>query len=55
MKYLAKSNSGFRDASRREDANKLRAAFDGPTQSAIANKASRALGASPRQIIYWMQ
>lgn len=55
MKYLAKSNSDFRDASRREDANKLRAAFDGPTQSAIANKASRALGASPRQIIYWMQ
>lgn len=55
VKYLAKSNVDFRAASRREDSNKLRAAFDGPTQSAIAEKASRAMGVSPRQIINWMQ
>lgn len=55
MHNPAKSNNDFRKASRREDARKLRAAFDGPTQSAMANKGSRALGVSPRQIIYWMQ
>ncbi|MEO1538508.1 MAG: hypothetical protein AAFR73_12345 [Pseudomonadota bacterium] len=55
MKYLAKSDLDFRMASRREDSRKLRAAFDGRTQQETANKASRAIGVSPRQIIYWMQ
>jgi len=56
VKILAqKTNVDFRMASRRADANKLRAAFNGPTQTAISTKASRALGVSPRQIIYWMQ
>jgi hypothetical protein len=55
MKYLAKSNGDFRDASRREDSRKLQIAFDGPSQSAIAEKASRALGVSPRQIVYWLK
>lgn len=50
-----KRNVDFRDASRREDAAKLRAAFDGRTQSEMANKGARALGVSPRQIINWMQ
>ena len=54
MNNLAKSNVSFRDASRREDATHLRAAFDGPTQQAIAERGSRALGVSPRQIINWM-
>ena len=56
VKYLAqKTDVDFRMASRRDDANKLRAAFNGPTQAAISTKASRALGVSPRQIIYWMK
>lgn len=52
---LAKSNADFRQQSRRDDSLLIRAAFDGPTQDAIANKGSRALGVSPRQIINWMQ
>lgn len=55
LNNLAKSNLDFRTASRREDARKLRAAFEGATQSEMAQKASRALGISPRQIINWMQ
>lgn len=55
MKHLAKSNAAFREQSRRDDARNLRRAFDGPTQTAIAQKGSKALGVSPRQIIYWMQ
>lgn len=50
-----KTDVDFRDHSRREDSRKLRLAFDGPTQAAMAEKGSRALGVSPRQIIYWMQ
>lgn len=55
MKYLAKSNMDFREASRRADAVLLRRAFDGPTQDAIAQRGSRALDVSPRQIINWMK
>ncbi|MEJ6397020.1 hypothetical protein [Yoonia sp. 208BN28-4] len=55
MKNLAKSDMAFRQASRREDAAKLRRAFDAPTQAAMAEAGRRALGCSPRQIIYWMQ
>lgn len=55
VKYLTKSNVDFRDASRREDAQLIFAAFDGRTQSEIAQKGSRALGVSERQIINWMQ
>ncbi len=55
MHNLAKSNVDFREKSRRDDANLIRMAFDGPTQDAIAQKGSRALGVSPRQIINWMQ
>lgn len=55
MKFLAKSNGDFRLASRREDANLLRQAFDGRTQREMAMKGSRALGVSERQFIYWLQ
>ncbi len=55
MQHLAKSNIDFREASRRADAILLRRAFDGPTQDAIAQRGSRALGVSPRQIVNWMQ
>ena len=55
MKNLAKWNGKFRDASRLEDSLNLRAAFKGLTQSEIANRASKAIGVSPRQIIYWMK
>ncbi|MEL6646644.1 MAG: hypothetical protein AAFQ05_02875 [Pseudomonadota bacterium] len=55
MHNLAKSNTDFRQHSRREDAALLRRAFGGRTQSEMANKGARALGVSPRQIIYWMQ
>ena len=55
MKYLAKSDSDFRMKSRRDDARKIQMAFDGPTQDAVAKKASRTIGVSPRQIIYWMK
>ncbi len=55
MQNLAKSNVDFRLKSRREDAEKLRRAFDGRTQDEIAKKGSRALGVSPRTIINWMQ
>ncbi|MGH1414856.1 MAG: hypothetical protein ACRBB0_15315 [Pelagimonas sp.] len=55
MQYLAKTNTDFRDASRKEDSRLVRRAFDGPTQDAIAKKGSRALGVSPRQIINWMK
>ena len=55
MKYLAKSNHDFREASRKADAMLIRRAFDGPTQDAMAQRGSRALGVSPRQIINWMQ
>ena len=51
----AKLDLDFREASRRQDAKKLRAAFDGRTQAEISVKGSRALGVSPRQIINWMQ
>lgn len=54
MKNYAKSNVPFRDASRREDAELLRRAFGARTQQAIADKAARALGVSPRQVIYWL-
>lgn len=55
MKYLAKSNVDFREQSRKEDARLISLAFDAPNQSKIAEKGARALGVSPRQIIYWMQ
>lgn len=55
MQFPAKKNPDFRQASRREDANKLRAAFFARTQSEISQKGSRALGVSPRQIVYWLQ
>lgn len=55
VKHLAKSNVDFREHSRREDARLIQTAFDGPTQSAIAERGSRALGVSPRQIINWMK
>ena len=55
LKYLAKSNADFREMSRREDANLVRTAFNGPTQDSIAQKGSRAIGVSPRQIINWMK
>ena len=55
MKFLAKSNVDFRQASRKEDSRKLQMAFSGHTQDAIAQKAARALDVSPRQIIYWMK
>lgn len=54
MKHLAKSNGAFREESRREDAGLLRRAFWGRTQQAIADNAARALGVSPRQVIYWL-
>lgn len=50
----AKSNADFREASRREDAQRLERAFPGRSQQEIALKASRALGMSPRQIIYYL-
>ena len=55
MKYLAKSNVDFREASRREDSRKLQIAFEGPSQAAVSERASRALGVSPRQIVYWLK
>lgn len=55
VQHLSKSNEDFRQASRKQDAHNLMRAFDGPTQAAIAERGSRALGVSPRQIIYWMQ
>lgn len=55
MKYPAKSNVDFREASRREDASKLERAFPGHCQKVVAEKASRALGVSPRQVVYWLQ
>lgn len=51
----AKTNVDFRDSSRRDDANLLEAAFSGPSQQAIADKASRALGVTDRQIINWLK
>lgn len=54
VKNPAKSNVDFREASRREDAQRLERAFSGPSQQAIAIQASRALGISPRQVIYWL-
>lgn len=51
----AKSNIDFREASRREDARRLERAFPGRSQQEIALKASRTLGMSPRQIVYWLQ
>ena len=51
----AKSNVDFREASRREDAIKLERAFPGHCQQAIAEKASRALGVSPRMVVYWLK
>jgi len=55
MKFLAKSDEAFRLASRKEDAALLRRAFQGPTQAAMADRGHEIIGASPRQIIYWMQ
>lgn len=55
VQYLAKSNVDFRTRSRREDADLIRKAFDGRTQKEIAEKASRATGVSPRQIINYLQ
>ena len=55
MQFLAKSNGDFREASRREDSNLLRRAFDGRTQAEMAQRGSRALGVSERQFIYWLQ
>lgn len=55
LQFLAKSNADFRQASRREDSNLLRRAFDGRTQREMALKGSRALGVSERQFIYWLQ
>lgn len=55
MKNPAKTNVDFREASRREDARLIERAFNGPSQQAIAEKASRALSVSPRQVIYWLQ
>ena len=55
LQFLAKSNGDFREASRREDSNLLRRAFDGRTQAEMAQKGSRALGVSERQFIYWLQ
>lgn len=58
MKYLSnspfKTNLNFRDSSRRDDANLVRAAFHGRSQQDIADKASRALGVTDRQIINWI-
>ena len=55
MHNPTKSDGDFRSASRREDANLLRQAFDGRTQQEMALKGSRCIGVSPRQIINWMQ
>lgn len=55
MQFLAKSNTDFRQKSRREDSELLYRAFPARTQKEISEKASRAIGVSPRQIIYWMQ
>ena len=46
-KYLAKSNVDFRQASRREDSRKLQIAFEGPSQAAVSERASRA--------VYWLK
>ena len=61
MHNLAKSNTSFRDASRREDAALLEAAFgarsmsQAHSMSAIAKKAAPVLEVSKRQIEYWLK
>ena len=55
VQNLAKTNADFRMNSRRDDARLIQAAFNGRTQKEMSEKASRAIGVSPRQIIYWMQ
>lgn len=52
---LCKHNPDFREASRRDDANLLWAAFGGPSQQAVADQASRALGVTDRQVINWLK
>lgn len=58
LKYLSekphKTNVDFRESSRREDAARLWAAFPGHSQQAVAERASRALGVTDRQIINWL-
>lgn len=50
-----KHNVDFRDSSRRDDANLLWAAFPGHSQQAVAEKASRALGVTDRQVVNWLR
>jgi hypothetical protein len=50
-----KRNVDFRHVSRRDDAALLWSAFPGHSQQSVADKASRALGVTDRQIINWLQ
>lgn len=51
----AKTDVQFRDASRNQDAELLRLAFPGRSQSEISRLASRDLGISQRQIVNYLQ